>query len=103
MAFPLLNRIGTASDCAEFMASAKGSAILDGRDLEPERYDATAVQISAADGNPITRNGGRFRTEACGLWVQLEPLAPGGHTLSIRGSSGSFSISVDYKLQVPTS
>ncbi|MFD5467733.1 hypothetical protein ACFWIQ_33690 [Kitasatospora sp. NPDC127059] len=101
MAFPLVNLFGTADDCTEFMAAAQGSAVLDGRTLEPERYDATAVQISAVDGNPLTRSGGRFRTQACGLWVQAGPLAPGDHTLSIRGSSGSFEVSADYRLQVP--
>lgn len=100
VAFPLVNRVGEAGDCTAFMDSAQGSAVLDGQALEPQRYEATAVQISAVDGNPLTRSGGNFHTRACGLWVQLEPLAPGSHTLSIRGSSGSFAVSVDYKLQV---
>ncbi|MFD7259144.1 hypothetical protein [Streptomyces sp. NPDC059874] len=95
-----MNLVGEAGDCAAFMTSAQGSAVLDGHALEPERYEATAVQISAVEGNPLTQDGGRFRTQACGLWVQLEPLAPGSHTLGIRGSSGSFAVSVDYKLQV---
>ncbi|MET8751528.1 signal protein [Streptomyces sp. NPDC004667] len=103
VAFPLVNLMGKASDCTAFMTSAQGNAVLDGQTLEPQRYEATAVQISAVDGNPITQNGGRLRTQACGLWVQLEPLAPGSHTLSIRGSSGSFAVSVDYKLQVSAS
>ncbi|MER8181993.1 signal protein [Kitasatospora sp. NPDC094015] len=100
VAFPLVNLFGKAADCSAFMASAQGSAILDGQALEPERYEATAVQISAVDGNPLTQGGGHFRTQACGLWVQLEPLAPGSHTLGIRGSSGSFAVTADYKLQV---
>ncbi|MFI5527403.1 signal protein [Kitasatospora sp. NPDC051853] len=101
VAVPVVNRFSSkAADCTAFMASAKGSAVLDGRALEPERHEATAVQISAVDGNPVTQDGGRFRVQACGLWVQLDPLEPGGHTLSIRGSSGSFAVSVDYKLQV---
>ncbi|MEU9802920.1 signal protein [Streptomyces sp. NPDC051000] len=100
IAFPLVNLLGEPGDCNAFMASAQGSAILDGQALEPRRHEATAVQISAVDGNPLTQGGGRFRTQACGLWVQLEPPAPGSHTLSIRGSSGSFAVSVDYRLQV---
>ncbi|MFD0403095.1 hypothetical protein ACFVHI_34030 [Kitasatospora sp. NPDC127121] len=103
MAFPLVNTYGKTGDCTAFMASAQGSAILDDQALELERYEATTVQISAVDGNPLTQDGGRFLTRACGLWVQLEPLAPGSHTLSIRGSSGSFAVSVDYKLQVSAS
>ncbi|MFF0010369.1 signal protein [Streptomyces sp. NPDC005374] len=100
VAFPLVNLFGETGDCTEFMASAKGSAELDGKALEPERHEATAVRISAVDGNPLIRGEGHFRTHSCGLWVQLEPLTPGRHTLSIRGSSGSFATSVDYKLRV---
>ncbi|MFD3530287.1 signal protein [Streptomyces sp. NPDC058664] len=100
LAFPLVNTFGEAADCTAFMASAQGSALLDGRALEAERYEATPVRITAVDGNPLTGESGRFRSQACGLWVQLEPLSPGSHTLNIRGSSGSFAIAVDYKLQV---
>ncbi len=85
------------------MDLAEGSAVLDGRTLESERHDATLVSISAVDGNPITQTGGRFDTYACGLWVQLESLTPGRHDLSIRGSSGAFAISVEYRLTVSTS
>ncbi|MFJ7269224.1 hypothetical protein ACIQV3_21720 [Streptomyces sp. NPDC099050] len=58
------------------------------------------MRIIAVDGNPLSQDGGRFLTKGCGLWVQMEPLAPGSHTLSIRGASGSFATGVDYKLQV---
>ncbi|WP_369184283.1 signal protein [Streptomyces sp. Y1] len=100
VAFPLVNLVGEAADCEAFMATAKGSATLDGKALEPDRYEGTTVAISGVEGNPLTQRGGRFSTRACGLWVQAEPLAPGSHTLSIRGSSGSFAVSVDYALQV---
>lgn len=75
VAFPLVNTYGKTGDCTAFMASAQGSATLDDQALELERYEATTVQISAVDGNPLTQDGGRFLTRACGLWVQLEPLA----------------------------
>ncbi|WP_327256365.1 signal protein [Streptomyces sp. NBC_01244] len=100
VAFPLVNMIGEEGDCTAFMASAQGKAVLDGRALEPERYEATDVRFIAVDGNPLTKDGGRFLTHGCGLWVQLEPMAPGSHTLSIRGASGSFAVGVNYKLQV---
>ncbi|MGW1770993.1 signal protein [Streptomyces sp. NPDC002104] len=100
VAFPLVNLVGEEGDCAKFMASAKGTAVLDARALEPERYEATDVTVTAVDGNPLTQDGGRFGTLGCGLWVQMEPLAPGSHTLSIRGASGSFTNGVDYRLQV---
>ncbi|MFD0374844.1 signal protein [Streptomyces sp. NPDC127112] len=100
LAFPLVNSVGEPADCAAFMALAQGSATLDGREVPAERFDATPVQITAVDGNPVLQGGGRFRTHACGLWVQVEPLAAGSHTVGIRGSSGSFAVSVDYQLQV---
>ncbi|MEU3407443.1 signal protein [Streptomyces sp. NPDC006670] len=100
VAFPLVNSFGESADCAAFMASAQGSATLDGRQLEAERFEATPVQITAVEGNPVVQGGGRVRTKACGLWVQVEPLAAGSHTVGIRGSAGSFVVSVDYQLQV---
>ncbi|UQI46255.1 signal protein [Streptomyces sp. HU2014] len=87
VAFPLVNRIATKSDCETFMTSAKGSATLDGKAVEPQRLDAT----------PIKDNGPGAM--ACGLWVRLGPLSPGEHTLSFEGSSGTFSTSVDYRLE----
>jgi hypothetical protein len=101
VAFPLVNTLGTASDCGDFMASAQGSAVLDGQTLAHDRYEATPVQVTGVDGNRVTQRRGRVRTEACGLWVQLPALSPGSHTLSIRGSSGSFAVAADYRLQVP--
>lgn len=103
VAFPLVNIIGEAADCDAFMASAQGSATLDGRALKPERHEATTVSVNALDGNPVTGTRGYFRTVACGLWVQLDPLSPGSHELKIRGSSEDFAISVDYKLRVSNS
>ncbi len=100
VAFPLVNMIGSAADCGSFMESARGSAVLDGQEVEPQRFEATDVQVTAVEGNPLTSGAGRLRMQACGLWVQLDPLTPGSHTLGIRGSSGSFEVSVDYRLQV---
>ncbi|WP_189382905.1 signal protein [Streptosporangium nondiastaticum] len=101
LAFPLVNLMSDQAGCSEFMAPAKGTATLDGKPLRTERYDATPVRVTAEEGNPLTDGGGTFRTHACGLWVQTEPLKPGNHTLEIRGSSGRFAVSVDYTLKVP--
>ncbi|MBV6699046.1 hypothetical protein [Kitasatospora aureofaciens] len=51
-------------------------------------------------GNPFTGSETSQNTWACGLWVRLDPLAPGSHELAIRGESGSFSTAVDYRLEV---
>ncbi|MFF2193184.1 signal protein [Streptomyces sp. NPDC058157] len=100
VAFPLVNSFGGSADCAAFMALARGSATLDGREVRAERFEATPVEITAVEGNPVVQGAGRVRTKACGLWAQVGPLAAGSHTVGIRGSSGSFAVSVDYRLQV---
>ncbi|KNB54224.1 hypothetical protein AC230_03610 [Streptomyces caatingaensis] len=88
IAFPLVNLTASKGDCDTFMGSAGGSATLDGKALDPERLDGTPVK---------GRGPGAL---ACGLWVRMDPLPPGTHTLSFKGSSGSFSTSVDYRLEV---
>ncbi|MFF0451130.1 hypothetical protein ACFYT4_32920 [Streptomyces sp. NPDC004609] len=95
-----MNSIGTSTNCADFMRTAKGTAVLDGRRLGPEVYQGDEISVQAAAGNPITESAGRFTTTGCGVWVQLPPLAPGRHTLTIRGESAGFSVGVDYSLDV---
>ncbi|QYC38782.1 hypothetical protein Nocox_05775 [Nonomuraea coxensis DSM 45129] len=92
LAFPLVNLLGDAADCATFMATAKGKAVLDGKPVEPERLDEAGVTV--------TDSAGTGTTHACGLWVRLAPLPTGPHTLTIRGSSGTFRTGVDYRLVV---
>ncbi|MFD9371963.1 signal protein [Streptomyces sp. NPDC060020] len=100
VAFPLVNLVGDASDCASWMKGAKGAAVLDGRPLTAERYEGSQVRLTGVEGNPVTAGAGSFGGLACGLWVQIDPLSPGPHTLRIEGSSGSFELSVGYELQV---
>ncbi|MCX4989880.1 MULTISPECIES: signal protein [unclassified Streptomyces] len=100
LAFPLVNFIGEPSDCAGFMEVAKGSAVLDGEKAETEEHRGTSVSVRGAADNPVTGSGGSFTATGCGLWVQLEPLEPGPHTLTIRGESADFSVGVDYSLDV---
>ncbi|MFG2982517.1 signal protein [Streptomyces sp. NPDC048258] len=100
VAFPLVNLFGDRSDCTRFMEGAKGGATLDGKQLEAQRYEATGIQLKGVEGNPVTQDGSALSVRACGLWVQLDPLPPGAHTLQIEGSSGSFAVSVGYELQV---
>ncbi|MFC9427245.1 signal protein [Streptomyces sp. NPDC056987] len=100
IAFPLLNRVGEPADCAGFMRTAEGSAVLDGRKLASDIYEGEPIEVRSVAGNPVTGTDGRFTTIGCGLWVQLPPLEPGRHTLTIRGRSGDFSTGVDYTLTV---
>ncbi|WP_223770583.1 signal protein [Streptomyces huiliensis] len=87
IAFPLVNQIASKSGCDAFLATAKGTATLDGKALEPERLKGTPVK--GMDSGSLS----------CGLWVQTGPLSPGAHTLRFEGSAGSFSTAVDYRLE----
>ncbi|MER6200487.1 signal protein [Streptomyces sp. NPDC001586] len=100
VAFPLVNLVADATDCASWMKGAKGAAVLDGRPLTVERYEGSEIRLKGVEGNPVTTGAGSFGGLACGLWVQIDPLSPGPHTLRIEGSSGSFELSVGYELQV---
>ncbi|MBC2902808.1 signal protein [Streptomyces cupreus] len=100
VAFPLVNMIASEQDCADFMSTAKGSAVLDGEAVEADRYAGETITVTSAEGNPVTAEAGTFTATGCGLWVQLPALSPGAHTLKIRGSSGDFSTEVDYSLAV---
>ncbi|MEU6877665.1 signal protein [Streptomyces sp. NPDC046712] len=103
IAFPVVNLIGDRSDCAAFIFRAEGTVLLDGKAVEPSTYTGDSITVESAQGNAVTGEEGRFITTGCGLWVQLPPLAPGTHSLAIRGQSGDFSTGVDYTLTVAAS
>ena len=103
LAFPLVNMFGTPEDCAEFMGTAEGSAVLDGEEVEADAHQAEAIEIRGGAGNPVTGTEGSFTAHGCGLWVQLPAPEAGEHTLKIRGRSGGFSAGVDYTLTVGAS
>ncbi|MGN9755540.1 hypothetical protein [Streptomyces sp. SD31] len=88
------------SDCAAFMDAAEGTAVLDGKELDPEEHRGVTISVRGAADNPVTQSAGTFTATGCGLWVQMQPLAPGQHTLTISGQSGDFSLGVDYSLSV---
>ncbi|MDI9883861.1 hypothetical protein QMZ92_05475 [Streptomyces sp. HNM0645] len=100
LAFPVVNAWGTSQESADFMASANGWAVLDGKRLDPETYRGETIQIRSFAGRHVIGVGGGLNTTGCGLWVQLPPLEPGAHVLKIRGGSGSLRVSVDYALIV---
>ncbi|WP_285781292.1 signal protein [Microbispora sp. NBRC 16548] len=100
--FPLVNLVGSQADCEDFMVTAKGGAVLDGRPARPERMEEEDVAVTGVADNPLTGVEGTESFYACGLWVRLQPLRPGRHTLTIHGSSGGFRVGADYTLIVGT-
>ena len=100
VAFPVVNSFGDQTDCAAFMISAYGTAFLDGKMLEPQTYEGESITVHSVRGNAVTGTEGRITAIGCGLWVRLQSLEPGAHTLRIRGQSGEFSTGVDYALTV---
>ncbi|MDH2429360.1 signal protein [Sphaerisporangium sp. TRM90804] len=102
LVFPLVNRVGSEAVCKEFMATAEGGATLDGKAVTPERMEENDVAVTGVVGNPLTGEEGTATSYACGIWVRLQPLRPGRHTLTIRGSSGDFHTGVDYTLIIKT-
>ncbi|MFI9561724.1 signal protein [Nonomuraea endophytica] len=98
--FPLVNQVCAEAECTEFMATAKGKATLDGKEITPERMEDDNVTMTGVAGNPVTGEKGTITSYACGLWVRLPPLKAGRHKLVIRGSSGDFRTGVDYTLIV---
>lgn len=100
VAFPLVNLMGGPSDCADFMSTAKGSAVLDGKKVDPETVRGATISVQGVADNPVTGTDERSTATGCGLWVQLPPLEPGKHTLTIRGQAQDFAVGVDYSLTV---
>lgn len=98
--FPLVNQVGSEASCKEFMATAKGKAVLDGKPVTSERMEEKDVAVTGAPDNPLTNEEGTAEYYACGIWVRLQPLQPGRHKLTIRGSSDGFRTGVDYTLIV---
>ncbi|MFJ6611385.1 signal protein [Streptomyces sp. NPDC091289] len=100
IAFPLVNTFGEGQDCAAFMRDAEGTALLDGRPVEPEVYTGESITVRGREGNAVTGEAERFTTTGCGLWVQLPAPGPGQHILKISGRSGDFAVGVQYTLTI---
>ncbi|ONI78973.1 hypothetical protein ALI144C_27910 [Actinosynnema sp. ALI-1.44] len=80
------------NDCAAFLAAAKGEVLLDGKPVQLEKMEPTKITYETEQGS---KEG-----FSCGLWFRANPLSPGQHTLTLRGSSGSFANEVNYDLAV---
>lgn len=96
---PVVNQRGAEAVCAAFMETAAGTLTVDGKEATLKRWQATPITITGVPGNPASDEGS-VRAYGCGLWGVIPPLAPGTHTVGIRGSSGDFRTSVNYELTV---
>ncbi|MFC0114717.1 hypothetical protein [Kibdelosporangium aridum] len=81
-----------AASCTRFLATAKGEALLDGKPVQLEKIEPTKITYDTEQG---VKEG-----YSCGLWVRIDPLSPGQHTLTLRGSSGTFNNEANYDLTV---
>ncbi|TMR00131.1 signal protein [Actinomadura soli] len=99
---PVVNLLGSQSDCAAFMAAARGRWTVDGVAQPVQRWEGSPITVDSVAGNPVTGTAGQTKGYACGFWgfIAQGGLAPGKHKISIRGSSGDFHTSVDYDLTV---
>jgi hypothetical protein len=93
LAGPVVNHVAkSAAECGQFLAKAKGEALVDGKPRDLERLEPVKIAYDSAQG--------KQEGFGCGLWVQIPPLAPGDHTLTLRGSSGSLAVEANYDLTV---
>ncbi len=97
---PVLNLFGDRSDCAAFMAAARGTAELDGTGLALEKFTDERIEVTAVAGNALGQDAGTFPAIGCGIWARIPPPAAGTHQLRVRGTSGDFEVSIDYDLTV---
>jgi hypothetical protein len=67
--------------CARFLADAKGEALLDNQPQKLEKIDPMKIQYDT--------DKGQKEGFGCGLWVRINPLPPGEHTLTLRGNTGA--------------
>ncbi len=93
LAGPAVNMIAPdAAACTKFLNAAKGEALVDDKPQQLEKIEPMKITYDSEQG-PQQGFG-------CGLWVRVNPLAPGEHTLTLRGSSGSMSTEANYDLTV---
>ncbi|EMF28078.1 hypothetical protein H114_15647 [Streptomyces gancidicus BKS 13-15] len=58
LALPLVNTIGSSADCAAFMKTAEGSAVLDGEKVDADAHQAETIEFRSAPGNLVTGTDG---------------------------------------------
>jgi hypothetical protein len=93
IAGPAVNMVAPdAASCAKFLGAAKGEALVDGKPQQLEKIDPAKISYDSGQG--------KQEGFGCGLYVKVQPLPPGEHTLTLRGSSGTFSTEANYDLTV---
>jgi hypothetical protein len=82
--------------------AASGAVTVDGVPIEPVDAVSPAppFPIVWAPDNPFQIPAAVGPAVAAGLWVLLQPLSPGTHTIEISGSVGDFSVNATYTLHV---
>jgi hypothetical protein len=81
-----------AAACARFLSDAKGEALVDNQPQKLEKIDPVKIQYDTDQGQ---KEG-----YSCGLWVRINPLPPGEHTLVLRGNTGNQATEANYDLTV---
>jgi len=93
IAGPAVNLVAPdAQSCAKFLADAKGEALVDDKPQQLQKIDPMKITYDSEKGQQ--------QGFGCGLWVDIQPLPPGEHTLTLRGSSGSLTTEANYDLTV---
>jgi hypothetical protein len=93
IAGPVIGHIAPdAAGCTKFLAEAKGEALLDDKPVPLTRTEPTRISYDTGGGS---KDG-----YSCGLWMRIEPLSPGEHKLTLKGSSGTRTSEANYDLTV---
>jgi hypothetical protein len=93
IAGPAVNLVAPdAASCAKFLADAKGEALVDDKPQQLSKIEPMKISYDSEQG--------KQEGFGCGLWANIQPLPPGEHTLTLRGSSGTFTTEANYDLTV---
>lgn len=98
---PAVNRFSeSASDCADFMATATGEVLVDDTPVTLDRVAGDRIEFTGVAGNAIGTGTDRVRATACGLWARVPGLPAGTHRVRISGHADGIDTAVDYTLEV---
>ncbi|GIG70816.1 signal protein [Phytomonospora endophytica] len=100
LALPDLSGAPESQACLEVMGQMSGVITLDGAEVLLEKVEGAQVTVKGVMGNPISHDLSMVSGAGCGLWARIAPLAPGAHTLTIRGEMPGANVDVDYALTV---
>jgi hypothetical protein len=91
-----------ASGPPEYVQDGFGSIEVDGAEVPVQPIETPVpFDVAGVRGNPVTSTTRPIPVVVSGLWGLIDPLAPGGHTLELRGGFGrTFEVCVTYHLTV---